>query len=276
MNAPAKIKTATEVFSDRLKELCRTKGSYSEVARDLDINRQQFARYLNGSSRPRDLLVHKMAEYFGVEPQSFFQSHSFSGVPEGEISVSGSPTVAAMVETLSKANGPLVAESDLESGLYMQYKQSFAMPSKIGCLLMSIKRDENNVVRSKRVFSVVAIKNLPSVGVGETATGVFTKNLGSLVQIEFESIAGDLLMSTFKRASIYSLADRVFTGVMLAHGRPDGTGPTAGLNILERIPEKESVLSWARRQGLFNKEEVPEHIRYFLEPRENNDLMKVR
>ena len=55
-------------FADRLAELCKTKPSASAVARDLEINRQQFARYLNGESVPRQSITRKVAAYFDVDP----------------------------------------------------------------------------------------------------------------------------------------------------------------------------------------------------------------
>lgn len=56
-------------FARNLKWLCARESSVSEVCRRIGINRQQFARYLNGSVRPSSHNFWQICSYFDVEPE---------------------------------------------------------------------------------------------------------------------------------------------------------------------------------------------------------------
>lgn len=268
MPAAHSLKFATQTFGDRLRELSSKRGSYSEVARDLGINRQQFARYLNGTSRPRDALVRKMAEYFQVESGAFFQEAPIAA--EAAPSAQLNPTAAALSDVMSGLCHDPVTESELRSGLYMQYKLSFADPSKVACLLCRIWRDDTGVVRYKRRYSIKIINDLPGVRVNHINHGVVVKMMGALLAFETDGVAGDLLMSAFKPAPHFALAERVKTGLLMTHGRIGGSGPMVGQTVIERIDDQDSVLDWGRRQGFCTVDTLPNYIQTsFNAPRES-------
>lgn len=252
---------ATQIFGRRLRELSDAKGSYAHIARDLGINRQQFARYLNGTSRPRDALVRKMAEYFEVEIGTFFQSSPF-GSNEKEENRERHAVADALLEGATKFEKEVISEVDLPSGFYMQYKQSFTQPDKVVCMLSRVYRNKLGVVRCKRRYSILVARELPGARVWHTSYGVFVKNLGSLVLFDTDGIAGDLVFSAFRPSSLFSVADRVRTGVVMTHGRLTGIGPVAGRHIIEKIPEDASALAWGRLQGFQPLDSLPDYIRY--------------
>lgn len=64
---PAEKRTENQDFAENLRLLCSYKRSVSEVCRKLDINRQQFARYLSGETAPSSGNIRKICDYFGVE-----------------------------------------------------------------------------------------------------------------------------------------------------------------------------------------------------------------
>lgn len=64
---PAPKRTGNEDFAENLRLLCSYKRSVSEVCRKLEINRQQFARYLSGETAPSSGNIRKICDYFGVE-----------------------------------------------------------------------------------------------------------------------------------------------------------------------------------------------------------------
>jgi transcriptional regulator with XRE-family HTH domain len=61
-----------EDFSENLRLLCSYTRSVSHVCRHLDINRQQFARYLNGETLPSPHNTRKICDFFGVEEAEIF------------------------------------------------------------------------------------------------------------------------------------------------------------------------------------------------------------
>lgn len=59
-------------FAENLRLLCSYVKSVSLVCRHLDINRQQFARYLNGETLPSPHNIRRICDYFGVEEEEIF------------------------------------------------------------------------------------------------------------------------------------------------------------------------------------------------------------
>lgn len=49
-----------------LRNLCAEQRSVSEICRKISINRQQFARYLDGAARPSPHNLRRISQYFGV------------------------------------------------------------------------------------------------------------------------------------------------------------------------------------------------------------------
>jgi len=70
MSRPSDTRAAH--FADNLRLLCSYTKSVSHVCRHLDINRQQFARYLNGETLPSLQNIRKICDFFGVEEEEIF------------------------------------------------------------------------------------------------------------------------------------------------------------------------------------------------------------
>jgi transcriptional regulator with XRE-family HTH domain len=66
--------TVHKQFSENLRALCLKRGTIAEVCRDIEINRQQFNKYLSGASLPNPATMAKLAKYFAVDQIEFFQS----------------------------------------------------------------------------------------------------------------------------------------------------------------------------------------------------------
>ena len=109
---------------------------------------------------------------------------------------------------------------------------------------------------------MLVVRDLPGARVWHTSYGIFIKNLGNLVLFETDGIAGDLVFSAFRPSSMFSVAERVRTGVVMTHGRLTGIGPVAGRHIIERIPEDASALAWGRLQGFQSLDSLPDYIQY--------------
>lgn len=58
-----------------LKLLCSYAPSIAEVCRSLGINRQQFTKYLSGTSRPSARNIRRICDYFGVDEEELFLPH---------------------------------------------------------------------------------------------------------------------------------------------------------------------------------------------------------
>jgi transcriptional regulator with XRE-family HTH domain len=59
-------------FARNLRSMTEAKGSIAQTCRDLDMNRQQFNKYLSGVSLPAPATLKKIARYFGVDQRAMF------------------------------------------------------------------------------------------------------------------------------------------------------------------------------------------------------------
>ena len=66
---------ALEHLAQNLRLLCSYGRSVSDICRRLDINRQQFNRYLAGKSKPSLHTVRRICDFFGIEDHEIFMDH---------------------------------------------------------------------------------------------------------------------------------------------------------------------------------------------------------
>lgn len=59
-------------FADNLRALCTRHGSIAAVCRALGMNRQQFNKYLSGSTLPNAATLERICGFFGIESESLF------------------------------------------------------------------------------------------------------------------------------------------------------------------------------------------------------------
>lgn len=167
-----------------------------------------------------------------------------------------------------------LTETDLPSGFYMQFNQSFTQLDKVVCMLSQVKRHRNAVVRCKRRNSTRVVRDVTGIEVWHVSHSVFVMNLGNLICFETDGIASDLVFSTFKPFYMFTIADRVWTGVVMTHGRMSGLGPVEGRLIIENIPDKASILAWARYRGFRSVDALPDYIQHpFTSPADYPDTV---
>lgn len=136
-------------FSENLRVLCSYVRSVSHVCRQLDINRQQFARYLNGETLPSQYNLRKICDYFGVEESEIFLStDEFRQL----ISPQGGTRRKGPLKIVEALDLPLT-ESMIASryvGYYYRYLRSLEYP---GCIIKAAVRIfmERDRVRTKAI-----------------------------------------------------------------------------------------------------------------------------
>lgn len=62
-------------LGENLRLLCSFEHSVSDACRAMNINRQQFSKYLSGDSRPSARNLNKICSYFSVRPAELFLPH---------------------------------------------------------------------------------------------------------------------------------------------------------------------------------------------------------
>jgi transcriptional regulator with XRE-family HTH domain len=98
-------------FADNLRALCARHGSIAAVCSAIGMNRQQFNKYLAGSTLPNAPTLEKICGFFEIAPESLFQAPPAPG---------GSALPAAITSALSSALDRL-SSGTLRPGCYHFY-----------------------------------------------------------------------------------------------------------------------------------------------------------
>ncbi|MEH6651531.1 MAG: helix-turn-helix transcriptional regulator [Motiliproteus sp.] len=121
-------------LADNLRLLCSYKKSISEVCRELDINRQQFNKYLSGKTAPSGNNFRLICDYFGVEEYEILMPHDefepiirARPVADTESSPVRRPEFEFLDQLIKHSNDDL---SKYEGGYYIYY-HSTSYPGKV-------------------------------------------------------------------------------------------------------------------------------------------------
>lgn len=127
-------------FPDNLRLLCSHAKSITQVCEQLSINRQQFHRYLNGTSRPSLSNMREICDHFGVEEhevlldrEAFRQLVSLRKPRGTEIDPFGE-----YISKLHRINPSASSDMAEYAGYYKCYYRPVEFPGKIQCSLMRL------------------------------------------------------------------------------------------------------------------------------------------
>ncbi len=181
-------------LADNLRLLCSTESSISETCRRVGMNRQQFNKYLNGTSRPSAGNLRKIANYFGVRPAEML-------LPPDEFEIH--PSVVPRLQGALRASGDAKAfDSAFERqaaplrrylGFYLSYFYTESWANSIVCALVHI-HERSGIVLTKTIERSVD---------PEDGTLYLSKYDGKVALLgnrifvmEFQSLARDALVET--------------------------------------------------------------------------------
>lgn len=130
-------------FAANLRHLCDQRGSISLICRKIQINRQQFNKYLSGRHLPSSANIRAIANHFTLDPEVLFAPHEdFRALIDGNFfktfnSLRLEPQVQKFLSTVMST--PDTAEQALV-GVYDRYHFSSIYPRKILRASMCIYR----------------------------------------------------------------------------------------------------------------------------------------
>lgn len=151
--SPIEDRMSKSAIAENLRLLTSYHKSVAEVCRQIGINRQQFNKYLNGTSTPSANTLQRICDFFGIEDYEILRpSDEFRGLiaikPRREAQVAHENQAAlAHFESIMA-----VSRSDAEklSGYYYSYRYSFSDTDKILISLIHIW-SSNGRMNSKRI-----------------------------------------------------------------------------------------------------------------------------
>jgi transcriptional regulator with XRE-family HTH domain len=122
-----------------LRYLCGFHRSVAEVCRRLEINRQQFNKYLAGANLPSDYNLRKICRFFEVGPEALFKPHErFLVEHAGDVQAAFGAAPAA---TGNGGAGGIFPPPDERVRKYCGYYEAYVVsPSYPECVIKSITR----------------------------------------------------------------------------------------------------------------------------------------
>ncbi|WP_052452535.1 helix-turn-helix domain-containing protein [Noviherbaspirillum autotrophicum] len=128
--ARSAAQAAQREFCVNLRMLCSYYRSVADVCRKLNLNRAQFNRYLNGTSKPSNHTLERICDFFGVEPSEIYLPREhFHQIVQVRPKQRGERAVYAdhVARLQRQSNGKL----DKYLGYYYEYYYSLSAPEKV-------------------------------------------------------------------------------------------------------------------------------------------------
>jgi transcriptional regulator with XRE-family HTH domain len=242
---------AQREFAENLRMLCSYYRSVADVCRKLNINRAQFNRYLNGSSKPSGHTLERICDFFGVEPSEIYLPREhFQQV----VQVRPRPRVehAAYAEHIARLQQQSAGRCDKYLGYYYEYYHSMSAPGKVLRGLVRIFMHEGAVYH-ERLERFPQHANLDETYKCKYVGGTFFLN-DRIFLTDYESLTGNeiahiVLFPTYK--------NRVarLSGLMLGVSSSTQRAIACARVVFEYLGKNIDVRRAMRLCGLFTPEE---------------------
>lgn len=126
-----------------LRHLCQYHESISKICRDIGINRQQFNKYLNGTTIPSSFNLQRIATYFNVDVSDFFLTpDGFKAKSKQSVEVPTQQMPTRMKNLLTRAFPGNYRILQRYAGYYHSYFPSPRKKNVINCSLIQIFEQE--------------------------------------------------------------------------------------------------------------------------------------
>lgn len=228
--------------------LCSYYPSIASVCRRIEINRQQFNKYLSGQTVPSRRNMRRICDFFGVSESELLLDHrrfvEIVGLKRRPV-VGGGPTdMLTHIEELYRESGDM----GRYVGYYFRYFYSFGHAGKIiKCLAAVYERDGRYYWRS---IERLKLEGRYGVKTSKYAGALFL--LGDRIFVlEYEtllksSITQLILYPSYRTSPTFLVG--VQTGMPLLRGRK----PAASIVLLEYLGKSIDLRKALRTCGLFD------------------------
>ncbi|MGO4572676.1 helix-turn-helix domain-containing protein [Microvirga sp. 2TAF3] len=217
-----------------LKLLCSYHTSTSEVCRRLQINRQQFMKYLAGTAFPSRHNLRRICDFFGVDEYEILMPHEqFREIvrlrPHGqEDSLVIPPMFRNLLGQAQRQKGQLTKYL----GYYYKYFYSFSSPGSILRSLVCVyTRGDYTLYKTVERLKPPGAQTTPYIF---KYSGLLVHVGDRLHMIDYEAVAGHEISQTI----LYpSYRNRVITliGLMIGVSGTEAHQPTAARVALEYV-----------------------------------------
>lgn len=205
---------------ENLRWLCSFEQSVSEACRGMQINRQQFSKYLAGTSKPSDRNLRRICSYFEIQVSDLH-------LPHDEFLLSASAVSRADETHIRTENFGLQAAFENQRGAlrnylggYHCYFNSFSWPGRIHCAL-SFMFDCNGSIHTRTIerYHDPQTNSLFLSKYSGQAACLY----GRIFIVEFQTLARDTIIETVlypQPRTALNMISGVTFGVSDHHRRP--------------------------------------------------------
>lgn len=250
-------------FAANLKFVCGFYSSISEVCRHLEINRQQFNRYLSGSSFPSYKNLKKICDFFGVEAEEITEHPSrFKNTVSPPAHLRPEHAVP---ESLAKIMMPLLTGSDERmeryEGYYYRYFYSFGFPGFIFRSFMKIYK-ANDIYYMKHIERTSGTNPLLGARLTIKYHGLVFLLADRLFIVESEPELNSTISETILTPS-YRPNNPYMSGLMICASSCSAHQPGSARTVFEYLGKNIDVRAAMRKCDLFHHtdERIPKSIK---------------
>ena len=235
------------IFSQNLRILCKNYDSIANVCSGIEINRQQFNKYLAGKCLPSATSMRRICNFFNVQEYALFQNEILH-IERPPTSDTRHVLLTPMIELLKNLHSDA---SHLNAGSYNCY---FPVPNVSGMFLRSliIVRNSNNFKTFVR-FTVFPDSNkCPKFIARGKHKGIVLSNGSEIYLLGTNQYApNQLSMMTIDKSN--NIGNGVLSGVALTRS---GRGLIGTPFCLERIHEKLHWREMIRSLGFLHESDA--------------------
>lgn len=205
------MQIAQREFAENLQMLCGYYRSVADVCRKLNINRAQFNRYLNGSSKPSNHTLERICDFFGVEPSEIYlpREHFRQIVQVRPKQRTERAIYASHLERLQQQT---TGKFDKYLGYYYEYYKSMSAPGKVLRGLVHIF-NRDGAVYHERIERFPQHANLEGTYKCKYVGATFHLN-DRIFLIDYEALTGNEVVQTVLFPSYKNKVARL-SGLML-------------------------------------------------------------
>jgi transcriptional regulator with XRE-family HTH domain len=245
-------------LSSNLRHLASSFGSISDYCRAVDINRQQFNKYLNGRSLPSPRNLRRICDHAGMSERNLF-------LPTAEFAVlcarrrreESNSSLFSFIQAAQNASGEPLKKYE---GLYFKYYYSLSKPGLIRKSVLSLSMSERGPM-TKCVEP--AGKDLTRFGIASlckySGEAIFLGDRLFLLEYEYLS-RKEITYSVYFPS--YMTGAFILPGLMLGVSAGNRRDPAASRVLLVRMREPVNLRAAIESCGLFDpgSGDIEQHI----------------
>lgn len=263
-----------QIFGQNLRELITRHGTIAAVCRDLDVNRVQMGRFLNGESFPKPGLLKRLCAYFDVDARILLERLEDLERPQDIPKTLNDLTIELHERNLPEV---LFNITNVPPGVHVMYRQSYMRPNRYMKFLCHISKHNGvTLIRgneSRLDWDTMKHQSRYPFS-GKEWTGLAYRGNEGFCYV-YKDDFHDGVMGFGYFAEMGTFTDNIFLGVctVLRRSSPNyGWTVPSLLHILPQTPS--DVMSEARSCGLYAFGELPNGIetafRMCITPRDFN------